>query len=233
MARTSRDQRTPAGDQGRTRRRRRGRPRAEERIPEGSRNRLLDAAVEVFAQRGYERATIDDIAAAAGLSKGTVYWHFSNKADLFQALLEERVDRRLDAVMEITRTAPAERPSAPEVGASLSALFAANPGVVQLMQEYWAAAARDPEMRERYVRRQQRLRTLLADTIRIRQERLGAVPFAIPPEHLALAFIALAVGLGQELAVDPEGVPDALYGQILSLVYDGNAARFGRLPGPG
>src|SRR5687767_4484147 len=89
-------------------RRRRGRPRADERIPEGSRNRLLDAAVEVFARRGYERATIDEVAEAAGLSKGTVYWHFDSKAELFGALLDERIDRPIDTVLGITRTAPPE-----------------------------------------------------------------------------------------------------------------------------
>jgi AcrR family transcriptional regulator len=206
-----------------------GRPRAAERIPEGARNRLLEAAVEVFARRGYERATVDEIAAAARLSKGTLYWHFASKADLFQALLEERFDRPVDAVMDITRTAPAEEPSAPAVDAALAHLFAAEPRLVHLMQEYWAAAARDPKMRKRYVRRQEKLRAALAETVRIRQERLG-VPFAVEPEHLAVAFLALATGLAMEAEVDPAGVPAGLFGEVLALMYDGNAARFGRLP---
>ncbi len=222
MSQKSRSQRTRRGP---------GRPRADERIPEGSRNRLLDAAVEVFARRGYERATIDEIAAEAGLSKGTVYWHFDSKADLFQALLEERFDRPVEAVMEITRTASPEEPSAPAVSAEVARLFASQPRLVQLMQEYWAAAARDPAMRERYVARQRRLRGALVETLRVRQERLGAVPFALPPEQLATAFLALAVGLAMEAEVDPGSVPASLYGDVLALVYDGNAARFGRLPG--
>lgn len=223
MAQKSRDKRTKRGP---------GRPRADERIPEGSRNRLLDSAAQVFARRGYERATIDDIAAAAGLSKGTVYWHFASKGELFAALLEERVDRPADTLLGITRTAPAEQPTAGAIGAGLAGLFAESPHLAQLMQEYWAAAARDPRMRERYVRRQEKLRAAVAETLRIRQENLGAVPFALPPEHLATAFIALLVGLAMEAEVDPDNVPPGLYGEILALVYDGNAARFGRLPEP-
>jgi AcrR family transcriptional regulator len=211
-------------------RRRPGRPRAAERIPEGSRARLLDAAVGVFAQHGYAGATIDAIAAAADLSKGTLYWHFSSKEELFQTLLEERFDRPLEAVLGITRAAPAEQPTAPAVGAGLAALFAEHPGIVALMHEYWAAAARDPEMRARYVSRQARVREGVAETLRIRQQRLGAVPFALPPEDLATAFVALGVGLAMEAQVNPEAVPGTLFGDMLALVYDGNAARYGRLP---
>jgi AcrR family transcriptional regulator len=210
--------------------RKRGRPRAEDRIPEGSRNRLLDAAVEVFAERGYERATIDEIAAAAGLSKGTLYWHFPSKAALFQALLEDRIDRPVREVMEVTRTAPAERPTAPEVGAGIARLLTQEPTVVRLWQEYWAAAVRDADVRERYVARQEDLRAAVTETLRIRQQRLGGIPFALPPEQLATAFIALALGLGMEAQLSPEATPVALYGEVLALVYDGNAARYGRLP---
>lgn len=213
------------------RRRGPGRPRAAERIPEGSRARLLDAAVEVFARRGYERATIDEIAAAAELSKGTVYWHFSSKAELFSALLEERVDRPVDAVLGITRTAPKEQATAPAVSAGFAALFREHPGTIQLMREYAAAAARDPAMRERYLARQERLRAAVAQTLRIRQEKLD-VPFALPPEQLATAFVALGFGLAMEAQLDPDNVPPELFGEILALAYEGNAARFGHLPQP-
>lgn len=45
--------------------------------------------MKVFATRGYERATIDEIAARAGIPKGTVYYHFGSKKDLFLNLVEE------------------------------------------------------------------------------------------------------------------------------------------------
>lgn len=53
-----------------------------------TKSRLLQAAARVFAQQGYAGATLDQIGAAAGLTKGAVYWHFSSKSDLYLALLE-------------------------------------------------------------------------------------------------------------------------------------------------
>ena len=49
---------------------------------------LLDAAEQVFSQKGYASATFHEIAEQAGLTRGAIYWHFSNKADLVQAMLD-------------------------------------------------------------------------------------------------------------------------------------------------
>jgi len=233
MTEKSRSNRPAGRRAARERRRGPGRPRADERTAQESRAQLLDAAVDVFARRGYERATVDEIAAAANLSKGTLYWHFSSKEELFQTLLEERVDRPIDAVLGITRTAPADQPTAPAVGAGFAALFGEHPGTLALWREYAAAAARDPEVRERYVARQEKLREAVTETLRIRQQRLGGIPFALPPGQLATAFIALGVGLATEAQLDPDHVPPELFGEMLALVYDGNAARYGQLPGGG
>ena len=208
--------------------RRPGRPRAEERIPEGSRARVLDAAAEVFARHGFARATIDEIAREAGLSKGSVYWNFDSKDELFGALLEEYIDTPLTDVMKMSRTTPQEEPSAGAVDAAVSQMVRERPQFFQLLLEYWAAAARDPELRERYVARQRRLRDALAEVLRARQP--ADMPFAIPPESLATAFLALGVGLAQEAIVDPDAVAAGLFGDMLALAYDGNAARSGRLP---
>jgi AcrR family transcriptional regulator len=54
-----------------------------------TRRRLIDAALEVFEERGYVRATIDDIAEAAGTSRATFYLHFASKLALVHALAEE------------------------------------------------------------------------------------------------------------------------------------------------
>jgi len=63
-----------------------------------TRHRLLEAAAGVFARAGYEGATLDEIAKAAGLTKGAVYWHFDAKAQVFAELLEEMGRRRQEAV---------------------------------------------------------------------------------------------------------------------------------------
>jgi AcrR family transcriptional regulator len=54
------------------------------------RNQILDAAIEVFGNKGLDVATVDDIAEAAGISKGTIYLYFKSKSDIFDAILAER-----------------------------------------------------------------------------------------------------------------------------------------------
>jgi AcrR family transcriptional regulator len=65
--------------------------------------RLLDAAVEVFASRGYHAARVDDIVRAAKTSHGTFYLYFANKEDLLRALTEH-VAEELAALVESLRS---------------------------------------------------------------------------------------------------------------------------------
>lgn len=53
-----------------------------------TRHRLLDAAEHVFAEKGVSRTSLHDIAQAAGVSRGAIYWHFKNKANLFNGMME-------------------------------------------------------------------------------------------------------------------------------------------------
>ncbi|QTF93888.1 TetR family transcriptional regulator [Halomonas sp. BM-2019] len=52
-----------------------------------TREALLDAAEEVFLEKGVARTSLEQIARHAGMTRGAVYWHFKNKADLFQSML--------------------------------------------------------------------------------------------------------------------------------------------------
>ncbi len=60
---------------------------------EATRAKLFEAAVELTGERGYHGTTVDDIVERAGVAKGTVYYHFAGKTELFQALLEDGLDR--------------------------------------------------------------------------------------------------------------------------------------------
>ncbi|HXC41193.1 MAG TPA: TetR family transcriptional regulator [Burkholderiales bacterium] len=63
-----------------------------------TRNALLDAAERVFSKRGVSRTSLADIAAAAGVTRGAIYWHFADKADLFWAMLSRvRLPLELEA----------------------------------------------------------------------------------------------------------------------------------------
>lgn len=54
-----------------------------------TRQQIIDAARRVFAEKGVSRTTIDNIASAAGVTRGAVYWHFDNKEELFHAMREQ------------------------------------------------------------------------------------------------------------------------------------------------
>ena len=53
-----------------------------------TRSSLLDAAEHLFAEKGVSRTSLNDIAIAAGTTRGAIYWHFKDKADLFNAMME-------------------------------------------------------------------------------------------------------------------------------------------------
>lgn len=53
-----------------------------------TRNRILDIAERVFFKKGVSHTSLDNIAAAAGVTRGAIYWHFRNKADLFDAMMQ-------------------------------------------------------------------------------------------------------------------------------------------------
>jgi AcrR family transcriptional regulator len=84
-----------------------------------SRERILDAAMEVFAQSGYRRASMDQVAEAAGLTRQAVYHYFSSKTELFRASVE--------ALHEGAHEAAAEAGLAAEsAGAGLAEILAAQ-----------------------------------------------------------------------------------------------------------
>lgn len=55
-----------------------------------TRQRILDAAVEVFVRDGIASATLEQVARQAGVSRGAIYWHFKGKQDLLQSILDEQ-----------------------------------------------------------------------------------------------------------------------------------------------
>lgn len=66
---------------------------------EKTRQAVLESALDVFSEKGYAKATFDEIAARAGFTKGAVYWYFRNKVDLVAALIIEYVGRKREELM--------------------------------------------------------------------------------------------------------------------------------------
>lgn len=188
---------------------------------------MLDAALEELKERGYAASSLQSIARRAGLTKGAAYWSFRDKQDLFMTLVHERIDEPARALIGITESAPRETETAPLVSSGFAALVRERPEVLLLVLEQWSLALRDREVRAAYNRRQDSLRTAIAEALESRHATLG-VPLTYPAERLGTAMLALASGLAVEALVEPKAVPDELLGDVLSLIYDGLAFRAGK-----
>ena len=69
-----------------------------------TRNGILDAAERVFSERGVSHTSLEDIAQAAGVTRGAIYWHFKNKSQLFAAM----VNRVSLPIEDMVRRSPHE-----------------------------------------------------------------------------------------------------------------------------
>ena len=74
-------------------------PRRTKEEARATRTRIIDAAERVFHERGVAHASLEDIAAAADVTRGAIYWHFRDKAELFDAMME-RVRLPVEAINE-------------------------------------------------------------------------------------------------------------------------------------
>jgi len=185
-----------------------------------SREQLLEAAATVFAERGYNGASMEAIATEAGVTKGALYWNFESKADLFFSLLEEHVDQRVRVLVKTAETIAGEETVTPLVSREVSSLADEERQIHLLTHEYWSLAARDPELGARYAERQKALRELISRAL-VAHHEATSVALTHDPLELATAVLALALGLGMDRIIDPDAVPETLFGEILQLIYDG------------
>jgi AcrR family transcriptional regulator len=183
---------------------------------EAVRSRVLQAAGEVFAQRGFAAASMDQVAAAAGFTKGAVYSNFASKDELFLALMAEEVQRRVDGVSAALQTAR----DLPAALAAVNAELSRREAAWQLLfLEFWQRAVRDPEVRRRFVASRRDLRTRITATVaRFLAEH--PVRTGWDAESLTVVIIALANGLAVEALPDPEAVPDDLLARVLADLVD-------------
>jgi AcrR family transcriptional regulator len=186
---------------------------------------LIEAAATVFARRGFQEASVDEVAEEAGFSKGAVYWHFEGKDELFLALHEERVERRQREMIELLESAPGDQDVSPEMSRRFMELLHREGEMLVLEHEFWALALRNPKLRKKYVRRQAQLRAALGKALEARSKHLGDPEFQTPVEEVATAFLALGNGLALAKLIDPDGVPDHLFGQTAALVHSGLVAK--------
>ena len=180
------------------------------RAEQNDRNRalLFAAARRVFLARGYHAATLEQIADEAGFSKGVVYSRFASKADLFLALLEDRITERAAQNAALARDLAGSGDFAAPLDLAQRAERAA-PGWRLLVTEFRIHAARDPGLNRRYAALHARTVEGIAAMMALISER-GAEHLPFPPRQLAELVLAVETGLALELQADPGalGGPD-------------------------
>ena len=177
-------------------------PWTRERRLEHTRSLLLDAAEEVFAEKGFTPATLDDIARAAGYTKGAIYKHFGAKEDLFLAVSDRYWRRYFDNFTEVLSATS-------EVGArelddiaqrwrQLSLDRGAEHAA--LGHEFTLYLLRNPEARDRVAAKRSEAVAALAKFITKGIDRFGGT-LTIPAATFAQVLVATsdAVVLGSQL----------------------------------
>jgi len=185
---------------------------------EQTRERLLDAAGRVFARRGFHAASVDEVAEAAGYTKGAVYSNFRSKDELFLALLDRRLAGQLEQVGALYAIESSEELRAAMHGRTEEELAEARDFAV-LIVEFWLYAMRHPAARAELATRYLQLRGRLGELIAARHARHGTSP-PMPPEHLAALALATDAGLFLQYVADPGALPWELHGDAMVRLLD-------------
>jgi AcrR family transcriptional regulator len=184
---------------------------------ERTRAALLEAAARVYARNGFAGATLDEVAAEAGYTKGAVYAHFGSKENLLIALLEEHFARDVAEQLALfdRERATWERPFAGSDRWMEHLLE--EPDRFRLFVELWAHAQRDERLRARLADGLDSFREVFAGFAEQSASDSGRVPPAGAVEQSANVMLALGLGLSMLRLVDAERVPAELLGTAVSI----------------
>jgi TetR/AcrR family acrAB operon transcriptional repressor len=193
-----------------------------------TRERIIASAARVFGQKGFQRASLDQVASDAGLTKGAIYWHFKSKNDLYFALLDSRFQRDVSAMRE-SLAAMLSTASPPDTARLMATIFSASlsaattdPDWPRLFVEVMGHS-REPEVRERigqfYDQGWDFARRMVADL-----QSAGLIRQDIDPDMMATFWFALGDGLVLAWLTQPERIDFATLAQgILDMMWRGIA----------
>jgi AcrR family transcriptional regulator len=185
-----------------------------------TRSCLMKSAAKVFARRGLQQASIDEVTEDAGFTKGAFYANFKSKEELFLAMLDERFAERLKEIDAAVASDEAPEVQAQQAGADFARFLSADRSWQRLFFEFAAYAARNEEFREELVTRHRALRERIAELYSRRAGEVGLTP-PIPFEQVSLMTFAMAHGIALEKLLEPEAVPDELFGTMLLVFFTG------------
>jgi AcrR family transcriptional regulator len=187
----------------------------QERRREHTRTLLLDAAEKVFAAKGFEGASLDEIADTAGYTRGAIYKHFANKAALFLAVNKRYNEQFLTGFLDLIDTSvPPRDLDLREIAKRWHDLQQGGPFSRALGTEFSLYVLRNPDVRPQVVEQRRALARMIAEFM---EKQAAAFGFTLRLPALTLARIALACGDGLELASYLDAGEDDLYEPFLEL----------------
>jgi AcrR family transcriptional regulator len=182
---------------------------------------LLAAAAQTFRKHGYQAATVEEITAEAGFSRGAFYSNFESKEELFTELLQRAVYDEYRSMGERMPSGISGRERLRWIARELmerQRREESDPWVWQLWLELLAHVTRRPEFRGLAAGFWRGNRAMMAAMIEQDYRAHGSSPPAEPKE-LATALIALDIGLAIQHLVDDEDVPLETYETLYDLLF--------------
>ncbi|HET9591040.1 MAG TPA: TetR family transcriptional regulator [Anaerolineales bacterium] len=166
----------------------------------------MKAALTVFSAKGYAAATLDDVAAAAKVTRGAIYWHFKGKADLYNTLVEEFSARGAAVVQEAVAAGGTLIDILRRVFISQCALIEDDKEARAVMELALFKTSLDPELkagRKKQIDAGKALIAGIADAMRMGINQ-GILRDNIDPTDMARAFIAFENGAIQMWLASPK-----------------------------
>jgi AcrR family transcriptional regulator len=181
--------------------------------------RLLDAAPKLIAKKGLEAASVENIAAAAGYTRGAFYSNFNSKDDLFIELLRrdhEKATAELNALRRDT-SLPVDHVQS-RARDIYGQIYRDNESFM-IWTEARMLAVRDARFRAKLNALMTEKRAQIADFIRYFYERVGVAP-SVPPEQLAMGFMSLAEGVKLYMMSSPAEMTGPIAESLLTVFVD-------------
>jgi AcrR family transcriptional regulator len=185
-----------------------------------TRSSLMEAAGKVFSSQGLQQASIDQVAEAAGFTKGAFYANFASKEELFLAMLDERFAERRAEIEQVVANDDELEDQARQAGADFTRYVRADPEWERLFFEFAAYAARNEAFRAELVARYGSLREALVAAFARWCETHDVEP-PLPLEQIVLMTCAMANGFALEQLLEPDAVGDDVYSSLLVVFFTG------------
>lgn len=167
---------------------------------------VLKAALSVFSAKGYAAATLDDVATAAKVTRGAIYWHFKGKADLYNMLIEEFSARGAAVVQAAVAEGGTLIDILRRVFISQCALIEDDKEARAVMELALFKTGLDPDLqagRKKQIDAGNALIAGIADAMKMGVSQ-GILRDDIDPTDMARAFIAFENGAIQQWLVSPK-----------------------------